>query len=104
GRQRPRAFDEVDSGGLVHASPRAFLDCWSMIRTRRAALAQSVKRFSEKHALGLDPRDHAQTKSFIVRAGGWWPIRPNRSSRTPHRTVMPQRGGGRGMAGVGTGN
>src|SRR5882757_3003835 len=33
-----------------------------MIRTRRAALAQSGYRFSEKHALGLDPRDHAQTR------------------------------------------
>ena len=27
GRQRPRAFDEVDSTCLVHAAPRALLDC-----------------------------------------------------------------------------
>jgi hypothetical protein len=30
---------------------------WSMIR-------KSVQRFSEKHALGLDPRDHAQSKEL----------------------------------------
>src|SRR4029078_2189266 len=31
---------------------------WSMV-------PKSVQRFSEKHALGLDPRDHAQTKSLL---------------------------------------
>src|SRR5258705_12569766 len=41
-----------------------------MIRTRRAALAQSGYRFSEKHALGLDPRDHAQK---IERSMDWNP-------------------------------
>jgi hypothetical protein len=33
------------------------LDAWSIIW-------KSVQRFSEKHALGLDPRDHAQSKSY----------------------------------------
>jgi len=27
-------------------------------------IGKSVQQFSEKHALGLDPRDHAQTKSW----------------------------------------
>jgi hypothetical protein len=27
-------------------------------------IRKSVKRFSEKHALGLDPRDHAQRKNL----------------------------------------
>jgi len=26
-------------------------------------IPKSVQRFSEKHALGLDPRDHAQTRN-----------------------------------------
>jgi hypothetical protein len=33
-----------------------------MIRPRRAALAKSVQRFSEMHAFGFDPRDHAQSR------------------------------------------
>jgi hypothetical protein len=33
-----------------------------MIRPRRAALAQSVQQFFEKHAFGFDPRDHAQPR------------------------------------------
>jgi hypothetical protein len=37
-------------------------DSWRMIQTRRAVLAQSVPRFSEKHALGPDRWDHAQSR------------------------------------------
>jgi hypothetical protein len=39
-----------------------------MIRKKPAPhLIRGVQRFSEKHALGLDPRDHAPIKSPLLK-------------------------------------
>src|SRR4051794_4376478 len=66
------------AGGLRHED----LSDWSMIRTRRAALAQSVQRFSEGIMLEQNTRDTSAS----------WTI----SGRPRHGEIRCGRGGGTG--------
>jgi hypothetical protein len=52
------------AGGKVCGSP-GFSTAVALVMRRSpySMIPKSGNRFSEKHALGLDPRDHAQTKS-----------------------------------------
>src|SRR5579871_346396 len=69
-----RAATEYCGSASVHRAPRDAPN-----HRGSASLMRGVKRFSEKHALGLDPSDHAQSES-----GARWrfiPILPRSSAR-----------------------
>src|ERR1700722_11871823 len=66
-----------------------------MIRTRRAALAQGVKRFSEMHALGLDPGACSNKRTAQRPMGpAWIPSvrsKPSLEDKRSPTTSLPQR-------------